>query len=66
MENTFNDELGNKTLEIKDKERKMRQLGNEAKRLKLKLADTEKKMSLREEEISLLEEKILGLQKNIR
>lgn len=66
IESTFKEELGSKTLEIKDKDRRLRQSLNEVKRLKLRLADSEKKMSLREDEISLLEEKILGLQKNIR
>lgn len=66
LESEFNHELGQKTLLIKEKERKEKQMVNELKRMKMKLKDSEIKMKLREEEISLLEEKILGLQKNIR
>ena len=66
LEETFNEELGSKTVLVKEKDRSIRQLTNEVKRMKMKLTDADKKMKLREEEISLLEEKILGLQKNIR
>jgi chromosome segregation ATPase len=66
LEETFNEEIGSKTVLVKEKDRSIRQLTNEVKRMKMKLTDADKKMKLREEEISLLEEKILGLQKNIR
>ena len=66
LEATFNGDLGNKSVMIKERDRNIKQLTNEVKRMNMKLADSDKKMKLREDEISLLEEKILGLQKTIR